>query len=38
MKKVLEQFGVEYLQILKEDGSIDEHLMPKLTSKQIKEM
>ncbi|MBI2507525.1 pyruvate dehydrogenase (acetyl-transferring) E1 component subunit alpha [Candidatus Woesearchaeota archaeon] len=38
MKKVLERFQVEYLQILNENGNCDKKLMPSLTKKQIKEM
>ena len=37
-KKVLKEFKVEYLQILDENGSCDESLMPKISSEDIKKM
>ena len=36
VKKVIEKFEVEYLQILDENGNCDEKLMPKLSKDQIK--
>lgn len=38
VKKVIQNFEVEYLQILDENGKVDEKLMPKLSNKQIKEL
>jgi pyruvate dehydrogenase E1 component alpha subunit len=38
MKKVVEEFKVEYMQILDEKGNADEKLMPKLTAAQIKKI
>src|SRR3989344_2142157 len=38
LKKVIERFQVDYLQILNENGNCDERLMPPLNKKQIKEM
>ncbi len=38
VKKVVQNFEVEYLQVLDENGNADEKLMPKLTDKQIKEL
>ena len=38
VKKVVEKFEVEYLQVLDENGKVDEKLMPKLSIKQIKEL
>jgi len=38
LKKVIERFQVNYLQILNENGNCDERLMPPLNKKQIKEM
>lgn len=38
VKKVVHNFEVEYLQVLDENGNADEKLMPKLSSKQIKEI
>ncbi len=38
VKKVIEKFEVEYLQVLDENGKADEELMPKLSDKQIKEL
>ncbi len=38
VKKVVQKFDVEYLQVLDENGNVDEKLMPKLSSKQIKEL
>ena len=37
-KKVLKEFKVEYLQILDEEGSCDESLMPKISNEQIKKI
>lgn len=37
VKKVVQNFNVEYLQVLDENGKVDEKLMPKLSIKQIKE-
>ena len=38
VKKVIKNFEVEYLQVLDENGNVDEKLMPKLTDKQIREL
>tara|TARA_Y100000310_G_scaffold281722_1_gene302422 strand:- start:53343 stop:54401 length:1059 start_codon:yes stop_codon:yes gene_type:complete len=38
VKKVIENFSVEYLQVMDENGKVDEELMPKLSDKQIKEL
>ena len=38
MKKVIQKFEIEYLQVLDENGKVDEKLMPKLSINQIKEM
>jgi len=38
VKKVVEKFEIEYLQILDEHGKVDQKLMPKLSDKQIKEL
>jgi len=38
VKKVVASFEIEYLQVLDENGKVDEKLMPNLTSKQIKEL
>jgi pyruvate dehydrogenase E1 component alpha subunit len=38
VKKVIKNFEVEYLQVLDENGNADKKLMPKLSSKQIKEL
>ena len=38
VKKIVQNFNVEYLQVLDENGNADEKLMPKLSSKQIKEL
>ena len=38
VKKVVQNFNVEYLQVLAENGNADENLMPKLSTKQIKEL
>ena len=38
VKKVVKNFQVEYLQVLDENGNVDEKLMPKLSDKQIKEI
>ena len=38
VKKVLKEFNVEYLQILDENGSCDEALMPKLSNDEIKKI
>ena len=38
VKKVVANFSVEYLQVMDENGEIDESLMPNLSNKQIKEM
>ena len=37
-KKLLKEFKIEYLQILDEDGSCDEALMPRLSSEDIKKL
>ncbi|MBW2976834.1 pyruvate dehydrogenase (acetyl-transferring) E1 component subunit alpha [Candidatus Woesearchaeota archaeon] len=37
-KRILHSFNVEYLQVMDEDGKVDKELMPKLSSKQIKEI
>ena len=36
VKKVIGNFSVEYLQVVDENGKVDEELMPKLSDKQIK--
>ena len=38
VKKVLKEFKIEYLQILDENGSCDEALMPKLSNDEIKNL
>jgi len=38
VKKVVQNFSVEYLQVMDENGNVDEKLMPKLSTKQIKEL
>jgi pyruvate dehydrogenase E1 component alpha subunit len=38
VKKVVQNFEIEYLQVLDENGKVDEKLMPKLTDKQINEL
>lgn len=38
VKKVVQNFSVEYLQVMDENGNVDEKLMPKLSDKQIKEL
>ncbi len=38
VKKVVQNFNVEYLQVMDENGNADEKLMPKLSDKQIKEL
>ncbi len=38
VKKVVGNFKIEYLQVLDENGKVDEELMPKLSDKQIKEL
>ena len=38
IRKVIKTFGVEYLQILDEEGTIDESLRPDLTEDRIKEI
>ena len=38
VKKVIENFEVNYLQVLDENGNVDKTLMPKLSEKQIKEL
>ncbi|MFH2020171.1 MAG: pyruvate dehydrogenase (acetyl-transferring) E1 component subunit alpha [archaeon] len=38
MKKIVEEFKIEHLQILSEDGTCDESDMPKLSVDQIKEI
>lgn len=38
MKKVIQKFEIEYVQVLDEDGKVDKNLMPKLSEKQIKEL
>lgn len=38
MKKEIANFSIKYVQILKEDGSIDRKLMPSLGNTQIKQM
>ncbi len=37
-KKVLKEFKIEYLQIMDEEGNVDEPLMPKLSNEEIKRM
>ena len=37
-KRVLKEFRVEYLQVLDEEGSCDESLMPKLSNDEIKKI
>ena len=37
-KRVLEEFKIEYLQILDENGNCDEALMPKLSNDEIKKL
>jgi pyruvate dehydrogenase E1 component alpha subunit len=36
MEKVIEKFEVRYLQVLNENGKVDEKLMPKISSAEIK--
>tara|TARA_B100000315_G_C14570929_1_gene585462 strand:+ start:1639 stop:2706 length:1068 start_codon:yes stop_codon:yes gene_type:complete len=38
VKKIIERFEVEYLQVLDENGKADEKFMPNLSKKQIKEL
>jgi pyruvate dehydrogenase E1 component alpha subunit len=38
VKKVIGNFSIEYLQVMDENGKVDEKLMPKLSDKQIKEL
>ena len=38
VKKVVKSFEIEYIQVLDENGKIDEKLMPNLSDKQIKEL
>jgi len=38
VKKVVASFEVEYLQVMDENGKVDEKLMPDLSTKQIKEI
>ena len=38
MKKVLKEFKIEYLQVLDENGSCDESLMPNLSNEEIKKI
>ena len=37
-KKVLKDFKVEYLQVMDEQGNVDEALMPKITNEQVKKL
>ncbi len=37
-RKVVQNFNVEYLQVMDKNGYVDEKLMPKLSGKQIKEL
>ena len=38
VKKVVGNFEIEYLQVMDENGNVDEKLMPSLSDKQIKEL
>ena len=38
VKKIVENFEIEYLQVMDENGNVDEKLMPPLSGKQIKEL
>ena len=38
VKKVIQKFKVEFLQVLNEKGNIDKQLMPKLTKEKIKQL
>ena len=38
VKKVIEDFKIEYLQVLDENGNVDKDLMPDLSIRQIKEL
>ena len=38
MEKIIESFDVKYLQILNEEGEVDEKLMPKISDDMIKKM
>ena len=38
VRKVLKTFDIEYLQVMDEEGNIDNALMPALSDTQIKEM
>src|SRR3989338_7863714 len=38
VKKVMKEFKVEYLQVMDENGSVDEALMPNLSDEQIKKI
>jgi len=38
VKKVIQKFKVEFLQVLNEKGNIDKNLMPKLTKEKIKQL
>jgi len=38
VKKVIKKFEVEYLQVMDEDGKVDEELMPKLSKEEIKKI
>src|SRR3989344_4731023 len=38
VKKVIQKFKVEFLQVLNEKGNIDKKLMPKLTKEKIKQL
>ena len=38
VKSIIKNFQIEYLQILDEDGKVDENLMPSLSNKEIKKL
>jgi len=38
VKRIIKNFQVEYLQILDEEGKVDENLMPSLSNKEIKKL
>ena len=38
VRKVVQNFNVEYLQVMDKNGNVDEKLMPKLSGKQVKEL
>ena len=37
-KKVLKDFKVEYLQVMDEQGNVDESLMPKLSNEEVNKL